>query len=88
MKIKTLLFLLLAPLSLRETLSIYIPYTQGKHIAYETEEENYEEVFNFVYLDLIARGLNPSQIIFNIQPYSSDKFMKAYNYSEQLMKAL
>jgi hypothetical protein len=32
--------------------------------------------------------LNPGPIMFEIKPHSTDKWMKAYSLSEQLMKSL
>jgi hypothetical protein len=85
---KTLIFLLLAPLTFREIVTIAVPYKDGQWLTIEGENEPLEKIFDFAYLEIITRGLNPGQIMFDVKPHNTEKWMKAYSLSEQLMKSL
>jgi hypothetical protein len=85
---KTLIFLLLAPLTFREIITIAVPYKDGQWLTIEGENEPLEKIFDFAYLEIIARGMSVNQIMFEVKPYNTEKWMQTYNLSERILNSL
>jgi hypothetical protein len=87
MNLKLLLFLLLAPLSVRELITICVPYKDAQWLQIEGNE-SMDKVFDFAYLEIIARGLNPKEVMFSVRPHTTEGFLKAHRLSERLLESL
>jgi hypothetical protein len=72
---------------MRELITIAVPYNDTQWLQIEGDDDM-DKVFNFAYLEIITRGLNPKQVFFSLKPHTTAGFMKAYKLSEKLLESL
>ena len=83
--------LFLAPPSLKTIAQYYrvaVPFRSGTWLTLETDNEPLEKLFDELYKKIIILGLNPNQIVYEVEPYNIDDWMKAWELSNKVMRAL
>lgn len=82
--------MLLSPPLLR-TMFYYrvaVPYQGTKFLSVESNVDSMADVFDALYKQVIILGLEPNMIFFECQPQNTDEYLKMWDLSQAMSKAL